>query len=329
MYRPTPVRAAARGAVLIPTESKGPDEIAHVHAVVVSWNGARLLPDCLRALSAARPAFAEIVVVDNGSADGTCALLGREFPSVRVLPLRENVGYGRANNQALQGALDARAEFVALINNDVELEPGWLGAMLEAAAAHPEAGLFAGTLLFRDSELVNSTGLEIDALGRARDRDFRVPRASLSREDGPVQGVTGGAALIRASALRAVGLFDPAYFAYYEDVDLSLRAARLGYASRYVRGAVARHRFGATFGPGSPRQRYLLGRGHLRTLALHQPPLKAAALVPLTALYRAAVKAPLELLRGRPALAWAELRAAAGGTLSALDAAAQRLRARR
>src|SRR5205807_4878990 len=141
-------------------------------------------------------------------------------------------------------------------------------------------------LLFRGEEVVNSTGLVIDAFGRARDRDFRVPTAELRRTDGPAAGVSGGAALLRTSMLREVGLFDPAYFAYYEDVDLSLRAARAGSISWYAGTAVARHRFAASFGAGSPRQRYLLGRGHLRTVALHQPALKAAALVPLTAAYR-------------------------------------------
>ncbi len=310
---------------MIPTVSKRSAGVARVHAVVVSWEGKALLPSCLAALAAQQRAFDAVWVVDNGSTDGTGAMLASDFPSVRVVANEQNLGYGRANNLALQRALDDGADFVALINNDVELEPGWLGAMLAAADAVAGAGLFAGTLLFQGDERVNSTGLEIDALGRARDRDFKVERALLRREDGPVQGVSGGAALLRATMLRKVGLFDPAYFAYYEDVDLSLRAARLGHGSRYVGAAVARHRFGATFGPGSPRQRYLLGRGHLRTLALHQPLWKAAALVPLTAAYRVAVKAPLELLRARPALAWAELRAAAMGLVAAAQAALQRL----
>jgi GT2 family glycosyltransferase len=218
--------------------------------------------------------------------------------------------------------------------------------MLEAALAHPEAGLFCGTLLFHaerggfadaraepvasrggiGDERVNSTGLEIDSFGRARDRDIGLSLDRLARADGPVQGVTGGAALLRTSVLREIGLFDPAYFAYYEDVDLSLRARRAGFPCWYVRGAVARHRFAATFGADSPRQRYLLGVGHLRTVALHQPLLKAAALVPLTVAYRAAVKAPLELLRARPALALAELRAAASGALVALQAFSDRSR---
>ncbi len=306
---------------MIPTEIKRSAGVARAHAVVVSWEGKALLPSCLSTLDD----FEVVWVVDNGSSDGTVAMLLRDFPAIRVIESPLNLGYGRANNLALQRALDDGADFVALINNDVELEPGWLLAMLDAATSCPDAGLFAGTLLFRGEERVNSTGLSLDAFGRARDRDFGLERARLRREDGPVHGVSGGAALLRASMLREIGLFDPAYFAYYEDVDLSLRAARFGYGSRYVRAAIARHRFGATFGPGSPRQRYLLGRGHLRTLALHQPLWKAAALVPLTAAYRVAVKAPLELLRARPALAWAELRAAGAGSWTAVQAVLQRL----
>jgi len=295
-----------------------------VHAIVLTWNGAHLLPECLRALrrqDARTPLH--IVVVDNASTDGTAALLACDFPDVEHLRLPENIGYGRGNNEALRRALDGGADFVALINNDVELAPDWLRLLLDAARAH-EAGLFTGTLLFRGEEMVNSTGLIIDGLGRARDRDFRVPLAELSRTDGEVAGVSGGAALLRASMLREIGLFDPAYFAYYEDVDLSLRAARAGYRSFYVRAATARHRFGASFGVDSPAQRYLLGVGHLRTLARHEPLVKAAPLVALTVVYRAAVKAPVELLRLRPALAWAELRAAAAGGLAALRALSDR-----
>ena len=298
-----------------------------MHAIVVSWNGAHLLPDCLRALLAQETgARVHPVVVDNGSTDGTSELLRRDFPAVEHLRLDTNLGYGRANNQALRRALDAGADFVALINNDVELQPGWLERLLEAARAQPQAGLLTGTLLFRDEPAVNSTGLVIDGLGRAMDRDFRVPVRELVREDGPVAGVSGGAALLRASMLREIGLFDPAYFAYYEDAELSLRAARRGFGSWYVREATARHRFSATFGRGTPQQRYLLGRGHLRTVALHQPLYKVAALVPLTVAYRLAFKAPLELLKARPAHALAELRAAGAGLLEVLHALGERRR---
>ena len=298
---------------------------------MVTWEGAHLLPSCLNALAAQAagilPARLEIVVVDNGSTDGTVALLARDFPSVAVIPLPVNLGYGEANNLALRRALSRGADFAALVNNDVEVEPGWLRALLDAAHDHPGAALFCGTLLLRDPrpDLVNSTGLEIDGFGRARDRDFRRPLSELNRQDGPVQGITGGAALIRTALLRKIGLFDPDYFAYYEDVELSLRAARAGGISWYASRAVARHRFAASFKEGSPRQLALLGKGHLRTLALHGSPLKALALVPLTAWYRTVFKAPIYLLQGKPAHAAAEISAAMEGTASAIKAIPTRL----
>lgn len=303
---------------------------------MVTWQGAHLLPSCLRALEAeaallaaggAAPHRLSITVIDNASTDGTAQLLARDFPSMRTISNRSNLGFGTACNIGLQAALEAGADFALLVNNDVELEPGFVGALLAAAHAHPEAGLFAGTLLLRDEPLVNSTGLVIDSLGRVRDRDFRLPRAQLARTDGPTAGVSGGAALLRCTMLRQIGLFDPAYFAYYEDADLSLRAARAGWLCWYVAKALARHRFSATFGKDSPQQRYLLGRGHLRTLGKHQPLLRALALIPITAGYRLIAKAPLELLRGNTALAIAEARAATAGFTSACAALAARVKA--
>jgi len=292
--------------------------------VVVSWNGADLLPACLRALARlSRPA--RVVVVDNGSTDGSAAAVAA-FPSVEWLPLGRNTGFAEANNQGIRRALAAGARWVGLVNPDVEVEPGWLAALVAAGEAHPEVGLLNGLLLFADDpSRVNSTGLLLDRLGRARDRDFGRALAALDTPEGPVTGVTGGAVLLRAAALLRVGLFDPAYFAYYEDADLSLRASALGVKCWYASGARALHGFGRSVGVGSPRQRYLLARNHLRLMATHLPLPLALAAGPL-ALLRATVKAPLELLHGRPAHAAAHLRGAGAGALAAASALARRLR---
>jgi GT2 family glycosyltransferase len=292
--------------------------------VVVSWNGALLLPDCLESLARqTRPA--RVVVVDNGSTDGTREVVA-SFPGVEWLPLGSNTGFAFANNAGFRRALAAGARWIAIVNPDVRLEPTWLERLVEAAGAHPEAGILGGLLVFADDPgRVNSTGLVLDVVGRARDRDFGVPLSSLATLDGPVAGVSGGAALFRAEALRRVGLFDPAYFAYYEDADLALRAAAHGIRSWYVSSARALHGYEKSFGKGSPRKRYLLARNHLRFVARNLPPLRAAATAALFTVLRAGVKAPLELVRGDPAEASAHLRGAGAGALAAVSALAARV----
>jgi len=296
-----------------------------VWIVVVNWNGAHLLPSCLRSLAhLSHPA--KVIVVDNGSTDGSAAAVA-SFPGVEWLPLGENTGFAYANNVGMRRALDSGAGWVGVVNPDVELDRDWLLHLLAAGRQHPEVGMLGGLLLFADDPTrVNSTGLVLDALGRARDRDFGTELSALATVDGPVTGATGGAALYRAETLRRVGLFDPAYFAYYEDVDLSLRAAALGVHSYYVSAARGLHGFGKTFGPGSPRQRYLLARNHMRAMATHFPLWKVLLLVPPLVLLRAFVKAPMEFVRGHPAHASAHLHAAVAGSFAAFQVLSRRLR---
>ena len=293
--------------------------------VVVNWNGALLLPDCLSALQRlTRPA--RTLVVDNGSSDGSAAVVAR-FQGVEWLPLGSNLGFAAANNAGLRRALAAGARWIAIVNTDVQLEPEWLARLVAAGEQHPEAGILGGLLLFADDRLrVNSTGLVLDRIGRARDRDFGAPVGALRTPDGPVMGISGGAALLRADALRRVGLFDPAYFAYYEDVDLALRAARAGIRSWYVSSARALHGYEKSFGAGSPMKRYLLARNHVRFVARHLPPLRAVATAAGVTVLRAGVKAPLELAGGNPRQASAHLRAAGAGALAALEVFRDRLR---
>jgi GT2 family glycosyltransferase len=295
-----------------------------VWVVVVSWNGAKLLPACLDALDR-QTVPARVVVVDNASDDPTHEVVARSR-GVTLVPLAWNCGFAEASNVGIRRALDAGARFVALVNPDVVLEPDWIERLVAAAESHPEAGLFGGLLVFTDDpSRVNSTGLEMDVLGRVRDRDFGVDVASLARSDGPVSGATGGAVLLRAAALGRIGLLDPVYFAYYEDADLSMRARRAGVGVRYVATARARHGFGKSIGAGSARQRYLLARNHLRFVAAHLPVWRALPIVLAVPALRAVVKAPLELVRGRPAHALAQLRASSDGLVAGVAALAARL----
>ena len=293
--------------------------------LVVNWNGAALLPACLSALSrSTRPAH--VLVVDNGSVDGSREVVARH-PGVEWLPLGQNTGFAEANNEGLRRALAAGARWVALVNPDVEVAHDWLERLVAAGEANPRAGLVAGLLLFRDRpHFVNSTGLEVDALGRASDRDFDVPLEDLRRADGPMLGASGGAVLLRADMLREVGLFDPAYFAYYEDLDLSLRAARLGWQSWYASSARAVHGYGQSFGPVSPYKKFLLARNHMRAVATHAPLWRALLLPPVATVARIVAMPAVELARGRPAMALAQLTGAVAGFGAAISSLSRRAR---
>jgi GT2 family glycosyltransferase len=292
--------------------------------VVVNWNGASLLPACLDAL-ARQTHPARVVVVDNGSTDASAAVVLARA-GVEWLPLGRNTGFAGGANAGIRRALLGGGRFVALVNTDAVLAPDWLARLHAAADGHPEAGALCGTLVFADRpHEVNSTGLVMDGLLRARDRDFGVPLATLTRGDGPMPAASFGAVLLRASALRRVGLLDPAFFAYCEDADWSLRAAAAGVGAWWVKDAVGAHGYARTAGAGSPLQRYLLARNHLRVAARHLPLALALLVVPALAALRLLAAAPRELLRGRPAHALAQLRAARDGLRLAAGALRPRL----
>ncbi|MBA2443462.1 MAG: glycosyltransferase family 2 protein [Rubrobacter sp.] len=210
-----------------------------VAVVVPNWNGERFLGPCLSSLLRQSYRDFETIIVDNGSEDGSLALLDREFPEVRALPLGENRGFSAAVNVGI-GATDA--ELVALLNNDTEQDAGWLSALVRAADAHPEAGSFASKLLdFADRKTLDGAG---DALRRSG-LPYRLGHGERDRGQydtpAPVFGACAAAALYRREMFDEIGTFDEDFFAYCEDGDLSFRAQLAGYGCRYVPEAVVYH----------------------------------------------------------------------------------------
>ncbi len=216
-----------------------------------------------------------VVVVDNGSTDGSADHLRAEYPEVEVLELSTNVGFAAAVNHGIEAS--AGVEHVAVVNNDLELVPRWLESMVAALRDHPDAGSATGKMLFHDRRDV------IDGAG-----DFTswyavsAPRGRGELDRGqydvpePVFSACGGAALYRRSALDAVGPFDEDFFAYAEDVDWGFRAQLAGWTCRYVPEAVAFHMGGATSGRVPNLSRYLFFRNTLSMVAKNWP---ASALV--------------------------------------------------
>lgn len=226
---------------------------APVAAVIVSWNSARYLPDCLESLRAlARPPL-ETVVVDNGSADGAPQLVERRFSEARLIRCQENTGYCRANNIGISAT---SAPFVLLLNPDVRLQPSFLEELLPVFR-DPEIGLAAGKLLRFDGRTLDSCG---QLLGRSRrpvDRGYgREDQGQFDRDD-EVFGACGAAALYRRTMLEAVAMgrgafFDERFFAYYEDLDIAWRAQRQGWRAAYRHRALGYHARGAAAVAAAP-----------------------------------------------------------------------------
>lgn len=221
-------------------------DTTRVTVVIPTYNGEKLLPGCLDALARQRFASFRTVVVDNGSTDASCALLAGRYPSVTVIRMGRNTGFAPAVNAGIRAA---ETEFVALLNNDTEPLPEWLGALVAALDADPGAGFCASKMIdYRDGGIIDSAGDCYASNGRS------VPRGFLDRDcvryDSPAEvfGACAGAALYRRSLFDRVGLFDERFISYKEDVDLDFRAQLAGMRCLYVPSAVCRHIGGATSG---------------------------------------------------------------------------------
>jgi GT2 family glycosyltransferase len=192
---------------------------------------------------------AGVVVVDNGSTDGSLELVREEFDEVTVLELGENAGFGPAVNRAVAAQA---GDPIVILNDDVVCEPDFVEAMLEPFAGGAE--MVAGVLLGeRDPGLIDSAGVIADRTLMGFDYLHGEPRAAAASAPDPL-GPTGGAALYSRAAFEAVGGFDERIFLYYEDLDLALRLRAGGARCRLAAGAAAVHAYSQTLGAASGRK---------------------------------------------------------------------------
>jgi len=219
--------------------------------VIVTWNGRRWMDGCLSSVLALDPPAADVVVVDNGSSDGTVEYVRQAYPQVRVVALDRNAGFAGGNNA---GARHASARYLVFLNNDTEVERGWLAALVGAAERSPGADLATARIVYRDRPgIVDSAGDGYLRCGGAFKR-FHGQRADSAAESGEVFGACGASLLIRRELFEALGGFDEDFFMVYEDVDLSYRARLRGARCAYAADAVVIHAGSGTIGAVSRSQ---------------------------------------------------------------------------
>jgi GT2 family glycosyltransferase len=216
----------------------------HIAVVIPNWNGLEHLEVCLRSVLNQSAMPDEVVLVDNGSSDGSVEFMERTFPTVRCIRMGTNTGFAVAVNRGIR---ETQAELVVLLNNDTEVDRRWIEELTVALEADAAAGMATCKMLrFDRRDVIDGAG---DALTRAGSPYTR----GSGEPDGPafntreyVFGACGGASVYRRTMLDAIGLFDEEFISYYEDVDLSLRARLAGWQCLYVPAARCYHKRGAT-----------------------------------------------------------------------------------
>ena len=219
-------------------------DAGRVTVVIVSWNSADFLEECLRSVAAQTLPPVEVVVVDNASTDGSADLARRHGATVHTSV--ENLGFCRASNLGWAAADGGAALF---LNPDVVLEPDYLEQAVPVLQEE-RVGFVAGKLLRFDRRTIDSAGQRIARSRRTIDRGYGEVDDGRYDEPASIDAVCGAAALYRREALEQVApdgeVFDEDFFAYHEDLDLGWRATRAGWEGRYVPGARGYHFRGST-----------------------------------------------------------------------------------
>jgi len=214
---------------------------------------------CLESLTRQTDVSFETIVVDNGSSDGSADLA--EGFGARVIRNTENRGFCAANNQ---GIAAARGEFIALLNNDAEAEPGWLAALQRACSQLSSVGMVASKILvWENPQRIDKAAHLIFPDGQNRGRGSGALDSGQFDRQEDVLWPDGCAAMYRSEMLRQIGGFDEDFFAYGDDAELGLRARIAGWTCLYAPDAVVRHHRGATMGKGSADRLRLIERNRV------------------------------------------------------------------
>jgi GT2 family glycosyltransferase len=251
--------------------SRGVDPLVSV--IVVNWNGAKFLDECLASLARQTWHEREILLVDNGSTDGTSERIrtwANRFPQSYAICLPANLGFCRANNLAFERA---RGEWIALLNNDAIAEPTWLAELVRHGDAANRIGMLGSKILFQEpSGVIDKAGHLIYWDGQNRGRGTMEVDAGQYDRAEEILWPDACAALYHRSLLEETNGFDEAFYAFGDDADLGMRARLLGWKAWYVPTAVVQHRHSASFGAYSPMKITLVERNRL-LLAIKNFPL--------------------------------------------------------
>jgi hypothetical protein len=219
-----------------------------LYAVTVNWKRGDDTLECVGSLFRSGFDGIEIVVVDNGSKDGSVELVSKAYPNVKLIENDSNLGYSKAANQGITLALEGGATHILVINNDAAGCDDFVAKMLEAFGRHPKAGILGCRILYHSRPVIwYGGGYYDDWLGYSKHHHMEEPD-NTEIEESATDFVTGCVMLVKAEVFRDIGLFDERMNMYCEDLDFCIRAKEKGFESWFVPSAVATHKVSATAG---------------------------------------------------------------------------------
>ena len=232
-----------------------------VSIVVPNWNGMKFVGMCLDSLAQLDFEGHEVIVVDNGSIDGSREMIEEQYPWVRLLKMPDNMGFAIACNEGIKAS---NAEYIVLLNNDIEVTPDWLKELYEGMQRHPECGMGTTKMMFLDNrDVFYNTGDLFHSWSAGGGRGQGEKDTGQYEEEDYVFGACAGAGIYRREFFNQVGLFDEDFFIFAEDVDINMRGQLKGLKAVYLPKAKVYHIGTATVGLYSDRYVYLCKRNDI------------------------------------------------------------------
>jgi len=218
-----------------------------VSIIILNWNGKEDTTECLESLKRISYSNYEIILVDNGSSDGSVEFLKERYPQIEIIENGRNLGFAEGNNVGIKKAIEKGTEYVLLLNNDTIVDPKFLGELVKVAESNPKIGIAGPKTYYYDyngrKDIINFAGGKFD-IWKGESYHIGINEIDTGQYDEirVVDYVEGSCLLAKKEMIEKVGLLNPVYFVYWEENDLCLRASRAGYKSVYAPGAKIWHK---------------------------------------------------------------------------------------
>jgi GT2 family glycosyltransferase len=246
-----------------------PENCPLVSVVILNWNGKNFLNSCVKSvLETDYPTdLLEVIVVDNGSTDGSAKSLKKMFPQVKLVENERNLGFCVGNNM---GVKHASGNLLVLLNNDTIVNKNWVNEILKSAK-DPKIGIVGCRLYFPGTRIIQSIGYRMIFIGYWESIGAGKENSDEFTKVGDVDFVCGAAMAVKKKVIETIGLFDPEFYAYAEDLDLCYRARKAGYRV-VTSGAIVYHYGSVSWDHFPIKKAYLFCRNHLYFILKHYSP---------------------------------------------------------